>query len=474
MLFNSYVFWLFQGLVLLVYWRLSHRQQNGFLLLASYVFYSAWDWRFLSLILLSTVVDYLASHRIHRSTGPRQRRAWLALSLGTNLGLLGLFKYFDFFVAELAALAAAAGLQWNLQTLGIVLPVGISFYTFQTLGYTVDVYRRQVAPARSPLDFALYVAFFPQLVAGPIERSARLLPQMQAPRRWRRGDFAAGLDDVLMGLFKKVAVADNLAPIVNHIFAAPPGSLSAAEVMLGVYAFAIQIYCDFSGYSSIARGVARWMGFDLMRNFACPYRARSPQEFWRRWHISLSTWLRDYLYVPLGGNRGGRLATYRNLLLTMLLGGLWHGAAWTFIVWGALHGGWLGVHRALSARPAWVGLRQAARRLWPLLSVLATFHLVCLGWLYFRAESTAQAATMLGRLGSLAAGEGSFAMSAGVMLAFFALPLLVYEAWQFHGGRMVPRLPRHGLAYGSVLAYALGMLLLFPAPRQNEFIYFQF
>ena len=336
MLFNSFIFWAFFAVVLLVYRRLKHRGQNRLLLVASYVFYGYWDWRFLSLILLSTVVDYYVAIGIESSSDARRRKRLLCGSMLTNLGLLGVFKYFGFFAEEAVRVLNAVGMPASLPSLQVVLPVGISFYTFQTMSYTIDVYRGQTRAARNVLDFALFVCFFPQLVAGPVERSHRLMPQILNPRKETPGQFSEGLYHILFGLFKKVVIADNMARLVNTVFAVPVSQLTGAECLVGVYAFAFQIYGDFSGYSSMAQGLARWMGFNLMSNFRMPYLAVSPSDFWRRWHISLSQWLRDYLYVGLGGNRLGKLMTYRNLLLTMVLGGLWHGAGWTFLVWGTL------------------------------------------------------------------------------------------------------------------------------------------
>ena len=472
MLFNSYQFWLFLAVVILLYRSLPHRGQNRMLLIASYVFYAAWDWRFLSLILISTAVDYwvalgLGSHAV----GPGRRRL-LLVSLVTNLGLLGVFKYYGFFSRELAAFLEALGLSASIPTLDLVLPVGISFYTFQTLSYTIDVYRGRTRPCRSFLDFALYVAFFPQLVAGPIERPQRLLPQMLARRTVTSNDFREGLHHVMLGLFKKVVIADNMAPIVDTVFSKDLSSLSGGECLVGLYAFAFQIYGDFSGYSSIAKGIARWMGFDIMTNFAAPYFARSPREFWRRWHISLSTWLRDYLYIPLGGNRGTRLFTYRNLLLTMLIGGLWHGAAWTFLAWGLYHGILLAITRLWEHS----GPQRSAAprsRLVAFASIIGTFHLVCLGWLFFRAASMTQAWHMLGAIATdLSAGP--FVVAALSMIIFFTVPLLLYEFVVDRGPEAEIAIPEKWQVRAAVYAYCSGMLLFFPPPTSHEFIYFQF
>src|SRR5690606_20634460 len=382
------------------------------------------------------------------------KKAWLAASVVLNLGILGFFKYFDFFVESLSSVLVAAGLPGLEPVLNVVLPVGISFYTFQTMSYTIDVYRGHLKPSRDLLDFAVYVSFFPQLVAGPIERATRFLPQIVSPRQRTAADLPEGAYLVLSGLFRKVVIADNLAAIANGIFSADPSTLTGPEVVVGVYAFAFQIYGDFSGYSAIARGVAHWLGYDLMVNFRMPYLAVSPSDFWRRWHISLSTWLRDYLYIPLGGNRAGTVATYRNLALTMLLGGLWHGAAWTFVAWGAFHGLILVAYRAFA------GKRDASER--PLLARLPAmfvmFHLVCVSWLLFRAESIGQAFQMA----VTAVSDFSFtplAIGALGTLAFFVVPLMLYEVWVERKGDLEAVLKTSWLTRGIIYAYLVLMMI---------------
>jgi len=406
--------------------------------------------------------------------GDRRRRHWVAFSLGINLGILGLFKYYGFFVAELERLLAFAGLPGLSPALQLVLPVGISFYTFQALSYTLDVYRGRTVPTQRFLDFALYIAFFPQLVAGPIERSHHLLPQVTDPRpRCDAARFRDGLFLVLSGLFLKVVLADNMAWLTTVPFGEAPADLAAPEVLLGVYAFAFQIYGDFAGYSAIAIGVAKWLGFDLMENFRRPYFALDPRDFWRRWHISLSTWLRDYLYISLGGSRGGRLRTARNLMLTMLLGGLWHGAAWTFVIWGGLHGLWLVLHRVWDARRGAGAARWLASRWGRALCLVATFHLVCLGWLFFRAETLEQALGMLAALGGTWAWSDFASTCAGSIL-FFAGPWLLLDAWLERRNDSLA-LTRAAWPWRlAVYAYIVAMLLFFPAPVAVEFIYFQF
>jgi D-alanyl-lipoteichoic acid acyltransferase DltB (MBOAT superfamily) len=318
-LFNSYIFWIFFLAVFALY-SLNRRLrwQNSVLLVASYVFYGFWDWRFLGLLFISTVIDFYVARALERTPEEDRRKALLAVSLGANLGILGVFKYLGFFTESMVELLNALGVQSSLNVLEVLLPVGISFYTFQTMSYTIDVYRRQLPATSNFFDFALFVSFFPQLVAGPIERASKLLPQLLQPRTPSNSAFAEGFYLVLLGLFKKIVIADNMAPIVNAVFSRDVATLSGAEVLVGVYAFAFQIYGDFSGYTDIARGVAKWLGFDLMLNFRMPYFAVSPSDFWGRWHISLSSWLRDYLYIPLGGNRRRPLLTYRNLMLTMI------------------------------------------------------------------------------------------------------------------------------------------------------------
>ncbi len=475
MLFNSWIFVVFFLVVFGLYRHLSHCGQNRLLLVASYAFYGYWDWRFLSLIFLSTVVDYAVANGIDASNVVWRRKSLLAISMVTNLGLLGIFKYYGFFASECVSLLNSLGVSASLPSLQVVLPVGISFYTFQTMSYTIDVYRREIPAERNLLDFMLFVSFFPQLVAGPVERTKKLLPQILNPRVYTPAAFSEGLYHIVIGLFKKVIVADNMAQIVNTIFATSTTELTGAECLLGVYAFAFQIYGDFSGYSSMAQGIARWLGFDLMTNFQMPYFAVSPSDFWRRWHISLSQWLRDYLYISLGGNRFGKWITYRNLLLTMLLGGLWHGAGWTFIAWGSFHGVVLVLSRILQRRPdiKAVGNRSRFSGLRTIASQLVMFHLVCVGWLLFRAENMWQAGDML-RLIATDSSISSFAMAGFGLLAFFAGPLILFEFWLEKRGNLLQLLDSHWLVRGAVYSYCALMLLFFTSPVKHDFIYFQF
>ncbi len=466
MIFNSLSFWAFFALVFGLYLVLPHRGQNRLLLVASYFFYGCWDWRFLSLIALTTCVDYVVSHRVVACADPRGRKRLLLVSLITNLTILGFFKYFNFFADSAQDILAALGFHLEAWKLQIVLPVGISFYTFQSLSYTVDVYRGDLKPARSLLDFALYISFFPQLVAGPIERATHLLPQVENPRTlsWERAREASWL--ILWGLFKKVVIADNLAVVADSVFNGQT-PLTTLYVLVGVYAFAFQIYGDFSGYSDMARGLARLMGFDLMLNFNNPYFARNPSDFWRRWHISLSTWLRDYLYIPLGGNRKGERRTYINLSLTMLLGGLWHGAAWTFVVWGAYQGLLLAAHRA------WKGEERKSHQGRNPLAVIGMFHLACIGWLLFRAQTLGQVGTMLRGLVM----PGNFAwsdLSPWITFVLLCSPLWLVQLLQEKTGD--PLAPMKLSLFPRTMLLAVIFLMLWAVGNTGSraFIYFQF
>jgi alginate O-acetyltransferase complex protein AlgI len=388
MRFNSLIFLAFLLVVLALYYRSPHRRQNRLLLVASYVFYGWWDYRFLSLLVLSTTVAYYSAKKIAAARSNVPKRVWLILSLVVNLGCLGLFKYFDFFAESTIRLLGMFHLQADSPTIHFILPVGISFYTFQTLSYTVDVYQGRCRPAKRFADVALYVAFFPQLVAGPIERAVNLLPQIESKRNCTAEQVIDGVWLILLGYLKKLVIADRCAQLVAPAFSGTALPFDGAHSWLFLYAFAFQIYGDFSGYSDIARGVAKMLGIELMQNFARPYFVSNPSEFWRHWHISLSTWLRDYLYIPLGGSRGHKLLTLRNLMITMVLGGLWHGAGWAYLAWGLYHGVLLVVHRLLSGTVQVLGTLTRPWRvttaLWRVALVVVFFHLTCLGWLIFR------------------------------------------------------------------------------------------
>jgi D-alanyl-lipoteichoic acid acyltransferase DltB (MBOAT superfamily) len=486
MSFDSFHFLSFFLVVLATTYVLRDRvpARNTFLLIASYYFYGCWDWRFLGLIVISTIVDYgcglglaVSPEDVDKAPPPVRRRKLLLLaSLITNLGLLAVFKYFNFFTDSAASLLGAIGFDPHMTTLRIVLPVGISFYTFQTLSYTIDLYRGRIATERNLLTFALYVAFFPQLVAGPIERAKHLLPQLAIPRTVSAVDFGSGAYLVFWGLFKKVVIADNVSGFVSNIFSGTPSS--GLYALLGIYAFAIQIYCDFSGYSDIARGTARCLGFDLMLNFNLPYFATNPSDFWRRWHISLSSWLRDYLYIGLGGNRVGLGRNYYNLMMTMVLGGLWHGAAWVYVLWGFYQGVLLCGHRMIEpliakVRPAKDSAYAGA---WHVASIVFYFQLTCLGWLIFRAESVGQVGTFLkvifGDFLGPAPGWVNFS-SLAVVVASGAF-LFVVQLVQYRSGdlNVVFRLPvpvRAVFYAGCFLA-----LVIFGRIHGGAFIYFQF
>jgi D-alanyl-lipoteichoic acid acyltransferase DltB (MBOAT superfamily) len=470
--FNSWVFAAFFVLVYLAYLRIDHDEQNWLLLVASYTFYGWWDYRFLALIFASTLMDYLCGRAMEGKAKPVQRR-YVAISVIGNLSVLGFFKYYDFFVTSVAAGFGHFGVTVPLPVLKVVLPAGISFYTFQELSYVIDIYRDHVSVCRSLRDFALFVTFFPHLVAGPIQPAHTLIGQVARPRVLVADKLWSGLWQVLLGFFMKVFVADNAGGIADTVFNGedPANGLAC---LLGIYAFALQIYGDFGGYSLMARGLARLLGFELMVNFRQPYLATHPSDFWRRWHISLSTWLRDYLYIPLGGNRGGVHRTYTNLVITMLLGGLWHGAAWKYLAWGLYHGLLLVAFRS---RP------ESAGRVWTRpLRVFGFFQLTALAWLIFRCNDLPQAASFLAEivhLGSWAVGESEATQLAA--LGIIAAAVLLLDLWLEYGERLWSWL---GLAEASLrirvpvaLAFAMPLITLIALlgdRGHRAFIYFQF
>lgn len=392
MFFNSIAFLIFLPSVFLIYWLIGKRNlkaQNVLLLLASYFFYGWWDYRFLLLILFSTCLDYVIALKLQNETIKKKRKYLLAISLFFNLGLLGFFKYYNFFIESWLDAWSTIGVNMHASTMKIVLPVGISFYTFQTLSYTIDVYRDKLKPTKNFINFATFVAFFPQLVAGPIERATSLLPQFAIQRTFNLEWAKSGIHLIIWGLFKKIVIADTCATYVNAIFQNHQ-ELNTLTLIMGAVYFAFQIYGDFSGYSDIAIGTARLFGFKLMRNFNYPYFSRDVAEFWRRWHISLSTWFRDYLYIPLGGSKTGQIKQIRNVGIIFLVSGFWHGANWTFIFWGALH--------ALFFMPLLLGKKNRKNTnqvsennlipsLTELINMLVTFLLVTLAWVFFRAET---------------------------------------------------------------------------------------
>lgn len=474
MVFNSLQFAWFFVVVYALYRVLPHRGQNWLLLVASYYFYAAWDYRFVTLLAASTLVDYSCGRVLGALQDARRRRIVMWLSIGFNLAMLGFFKYFNFFADSFQALFAAIGWQLDYVTIRILLPIGISFYTFVTMSYVIDVYRREIEPESNLVDFAVFVAYFPHLVAGPILRATALLPQIARPRRITAAQIREGLWLMAWGFFQKIFVADNLAPIASHVFA-PDTQTAGVNVLLGTYAFAFQIYGDFAGYSNIARGTSKLMGIELIENFRFPYLVTTPQAFWRHWHISLSTWLRDYLYKPLGGNRGTAWQTRRNLLVTMLLGGLWHGAAWTFVLWGLFQGVLLILYRpfepAFAALAAARGAEAAARRF---AAWFVMFHLTCYGWLIFRAPSFGKLREMTGSLFLNFAPGAVDVTGVLVPLLLYTTPLLAVHLVEARADDVlvVPRL-RLGVRY-SIYVATLYLILLFGNFGGSDFIYFQF
>lgn len=479
MLFDTPIYFCFLATTVLIYWRLPHRWQNRFLLVMSYFFYGWWDWRFLSLIFISTAVDYNCANWITCCDSKTRRKLFLGFSVTINLLFLGFFKYFNFFVDTLQAVLGSVGIHVQATVLRIILPPAISFYTFQELAYIVDVYKGKLPSCRSFVDYALFVTLFPHLIAGPIQKPSHLLPQVQSPRHFDVRYFADGLLLIMSGLFRKCVIADNCALIANAAFNGQLGPPSLIILLLGTFAFAWQIYGDFSGYSDIARGSAQLIGFHFMVNFRQPYLATNLQDFWRRWHISLSTWLRDYLYIPLGGNKLGRLNTYRNLAITMLLGGLWHGANWTFVIWGALHGIGLSIgrfiqeilpqknsghkndveHTSLAGAAGWV-------------KRIMLFHFVCFTWIFFRSESWSDAIHHLSGVSKLS-WRPEFLIAAK-FLAFFTIPLFLLDFILEKTGDEYPG-ESYFVFYRFAIAGALLICTAFLSANQaNAFIYFQF
>jgi alginate O-acetyltransferase complex protein AlgI len=493
MLFPTLDFALFFLIVFAVAWELRGRQElrKVFLLGASYFFYGYWDWRFTMLLAGSSLINYTAGRLIGITTDERQRRILVAIAVALNLGVLGFFKYYGFFLDSLADLLIQAGLERDLPFLEIILPVGISFFTFQGISYVVDVYRREIEAVRSPLDIFLYISFFPQLVAGPIVRAADFLPQLKVEPRLNRQMIALGIVLILSGLFKKMVIANYLAgELVDMVFF-DPTAFAAPDLLLALYGYAVQIYCDFSGYSDIAIGVAALLGYRFKWNFNQPYRAASLQDFWRRWHISLSQWLRDYLYKPLGGSHGGGAATYRNIFLTMLLGGIWHGAASTFIIWGIIHGTALILERwvkglftdtatDLAMATSASGSLSAAAVPKPreatgwsrVLGILITFHIVCLAWIFFRAQNLDLALVYV-------AGLGNWSQPTEYLQPFLVFlvggSLLVHflpNGWVTGAAQ---RLERAGpLVLGAVLGFGILLIESVAPEGVAPFIYFQF
>jgi len=381
--------------VYILYWwnHSRYRVQNVILLVSSYFFYGWWDWRFLSLILFSSIVDFILGIKISESESLKLKKLYLKLSLLANLGLLGFFKYFNFFIESFQDLLSTLGISIGTTSLNIILPVGISFYTFQTMSYTIDIYRGSFVPTKNKVAFFTYIAFFPQLVAGPIERASNLLPQIERKRKFDFDSFKSGLLQIVIGLFRKIVVADSLAVYVDMVYGSP-NIYGSSTIILATFFYAFQIYFDFAGYSDIAIGTARLLGFRFNRNFNLPYFSKSITEFWRRWHMSLSFWLRDYLYISLGGNRKGIRITYRNLLITMILGGLWHGSSWNFVIWGLIHGVLLSLEKYIKS------LGFGFERI-KIVGYFYTFSAVLLSWIFFRSTSLSDAMIMFDSVFSL-------------------------------------------------------------------------
>jgi D-alanyl-lipoteichoic acid acyltransferase DltB (MBOAT superfamily) len=476
-LFNTLAYAVFFGVVFVVAWLLAGRVRARlwFLLLASYFFYARWDVRFLALIFASSSVDWLLGNAIAGASTQRRRKQWLALTVAMNLGVLGLFKYFDFGVAEMSALLQGLGFHPPEIALRLTLPIGISFFTFESMSYVIDVYRRELPPHKSYVEYLTFVAFFPHLVAGPIVRPRDLLPQLSARPRFDPQVGSRALLLIALGLLKKVAIGDYLAlNLVDRVFDAPL-QYSALECYTALVAYAVQIYCDFSGYTDIAIGSAALLGITFPPNFDAPYKAHNIVDFWRRWHISLSTWLRDYLYIPLGGNRRGRARTYFNLLVTMLLGGLWHGANLTFVVWGALHGVMLAATRAFQELRGGRGEAREALETRPVLRVLLvllTFHAVTFSWLFFRAKSLDHALLILGRLGTLSTFHPNLDPRLLGVLAVGLVSHYVPERWFQRVLGTFANLP--AVAQGAVLVLLALSVREMASLEAVPFVYFQF
>jgi D-alanyl-lipoteichoic acid acyltransferase DltB (MBOAT superfamily) len=471
MLFNSIQFIVFFLIVYVLFLALFRRKlayQNVMLLAASYFFYGSWNYKFLSLIFISTIVDYYCGLRIHGEDDPRARKQYLFFSMFVNLGLLGFFKYFNFFIENVETTMNALGMSPAVWRLDVILPIGISFYTFQTMSYTIDIYYRKMEPTRNIINFGLYVAFFPQLVAGPIVRAKRLLPQLSRKREYNPDLIEQGMFRIAQGFVKKIVFADFLGKHVDMIFAAP-GEFGFLSTLLAVYAYAFQIYFDFSGYTDIAIGLANMMSIEIPDNFNLPYVARSFREFWRRWHISLSTWLRDYLYIPLGGNRRGTSRTYVNIIITMLLGGLWHGASWNFVLWGGFHGALLLVERHLEALNISFPDKIRNHPLWATVKIVFTFHLVCLGWIFFRAQSFGDTLAVLRNLTSFDTSAPVVGGATAIMIAIAALSHILRSRFNLETFFIRLPSPVKGLSYALV---TVAIYVFFTT--EQRFIYFQF
>ena len=482
MLFNSLDFAIFLPIVFILYWFVAQKNlklQNALIVLASYVFYGWWDWRFLSLILFSTLVDYSIGKKLRTENQQSKRKILLWTSIIVNLGFLGFFKYYNFFLDNFVDAFSLLGMQINANSLNIILPVGISFYTFQTLSYTIDVYRKKLEPTKDFVAFSAFVCFFPQLVAGPIERATNLLPQFYKKRTFKYHKAVDGMRQILWGLFKKVVIADNCAEFANQIFN-NSADMNGSTLVLGAIFFTFQIYGDFSGYSDIAIGTSRLFGFDLKQNFATPYFSRDIGEFWRRWHISLSTWFRDYLYIPLGGSRGGTWMKVRNTFAIFLVSGFWHGANWTFIIWGALNAIYFLPLLLTNSNRKNLGV-VAERRLLPsfreLFSMLTTFTLTVFAWIFFRAENISHAFSYIGEIFSKTIFEKpQFPKMFDALITFSLIVLFLIVEWlgkkdQFALEKIIMKPNKW---FRMVLYFILISSLFWFSKSTQEFIYFQF
>lgn len=480
MLFYSFDFAIFLPVVFGLYWLIEKKSwQNSILVISSYIFYGWWDWRFLFLILLSTMVDFYLGRKIEKTYSKFYRKLFLISSVFVNIGLLALFKYYNFFIESFATAFSFFGLSIQFSSLDIILPIGISFYTFQTLSYTIDIYNDRIRSTSNFITFSAFVSFFPQLVAGPIERAKNLLPQFNTVRNFDRNEAIDGLRQVLWGFFKKIVIANNCAVFSDFIFN-NSGNFTGSTILLGTIFFSFQIYADFSGYSDIAIGTAKFFGVNLMQNFAFPYFSRSISEFWRRWHISLSTWFRDYVYIPIGGSRNGKIITIRNILIVFILSALWHGAKWTFILWGILH--------ALAFIPVFIIRQKNSRQkvvaygknlptIFEFFEVLSTFTFISLSWIFFRSSNINQAINFISKLFS----SSLFSIPNYIDINLFmkTIALLTF----FIGIEWWGRTNKYAIEtfgwnwkrkYRLLFYYSLILMIYMFAGGEEQFIYFQF
>jgi len=482
MLFNSIDFAIFLPIVFILYWFVTNKNlklQNFLIVAASYLFYGWWDWRFLSLILFSTVVDYTVGRKLRIEENQAKRKILLWISILVNLGFLGFFKYYNFFLDNFITAFSFFGTEIKANSLNIILPVGISFYTFQTLSYTIDVYKRKLEPTKDFIAFAAFVSFFPQLVAGPIERATHLLPQFYKKRTFEYSKAVDGMRQILWGLFKKIVIADNCAEYANQIFN-NSSDMNGSTLVLGALFFTFQIYGDFSGYSDIAIGTSRLFGFDLMRNFNFPYFSRDIAEFWRRWHISLSTWFRDYLYIPLGGSRGGTWMKVRNTFIIFIVSGFWHGANWTFIVWGALNAIYflpLLLTNNNRNNLETVAQGKSLPSLKEISFMLLTFGLTVFAWIFFRAENIGHAINYISEI--LSPSLFSIPKFAGMSRALNTIILVaifVLVEWKGREGQY--SISHFGIKWKRPIRYAMYYAIIIAifwfGGKEQQFIYFQF